>query len=49
MTQFAQFSLGYKTNQLMMCREIFVATEIHNKHVNPLCGQNVNLLNVVNA
>jgi len=34
----------------MLCREIVaVAAEIHTKHVNPLCGQNVKLLNVVNA
>jgi hypothetical protein len=34
----------------MLCREIVaVATEIYTKHVNSLCGQNVNLLNVVSA
>jgi len=44
------FTLGYKTNKLMLCREIVaVVTEIHTKHVNPICGQNVKLLNVVNA
>jgi hypothetical protein len=44
------FTLGYKTNQLMLYREIAaIATQIHTKHVNPLCGQNVKLLNVVNA
>ena len=32
----------------MLCSEIVaVATEIHTKHVNSLCGQNVQLLNVV--
>jgi hypothetical protein len=42
------FTLGYKTDQLMRCRETFaVATEFHIKHVNSICGQNVKLLNVV--
>jgi len=31
----------------MLCREIIaVCSEIHTKHVNTLCGQNVELLNV---
>jgi len=31
----------------MFCREItFVGSEIHKIHVNTLCGQNVELLNV---
>jgi len=31
----------------MLCREIMaVCSEIHTKHVNTLCGQNVELLNV---
>ena len=36
-----------KTNQLMPCREISaVCSEIHTKHINKLCGPNVELLNV---
>ena len=39
--------LGYKTSQLMLYREIIdVCSEIHIKHINTLCGQNVELLNV---
>jgi len=35
------------TSQLMLYREIIaVCSEIHTKHINPLCGQNVELLNV---
>ena len=31
----------------MLCREIIaVCSEIHTKHINILCGQNVELLNV---
>jgi hypothetical protein len=31
----------------MLCREIMaVCSEIHTKHINTLCGQNVELLNV---
>ena len=31
----------------MLCREIIaVCSEIHTKHINTLCGQNVELLNV---
>ena len=31
----------------MLCREIVaVCSEIHTKHINTLCGQNVELLNV---
>jgi len=31
----------------MMCREIIaVCSEIHTKHINTRCGQNVELLNV---
>ena len=37
----------YKTSQLMLYREIIaVCSEIHTKHINTLCGQNVELLNV---
>ena len=40
-------SSGYKTSQLMLYREIMaVYSEIHTKHINTLCGQNVELLNV---
>ena len=36
-----------KTSQLMLYREIIaVCSEIHPKHINTLCGQNVELLNV---
>ena len=36
-----------KTSQLMLYREIIVVcSEIHTKHRNTLCGQNVELLNV---
>ena len=36
-----------KTIQLMLYREIMaVGTQIHTKHINTLCGQNVELLNV---
>ena len=39
--------LGYRTNQLMLYRGIIaVCSEIHTKHINTLCGQNVELLNV---
>jgi hypothetical protein len=31
----------------MLCREIIaVCSEIHTKHINTLCGQNVGLLNI---
>jgi hypothetical protein len=36
-----------KTNQLMLYREIIaVCSEIHTKHINTLCGQNVGFVNV---
>jgi len=36
-----------KTSQLMLYREIIAFfSEIHTKHINTLCGQNVELLNV---
>ena len=36
-----------KTSQLMFNREIIaVCSQIHTKHINTLCGQNVELLNV---
>ena len=36
-----------QTSQLMLYREIMaVCFEIHIKHINTLCGQNVELLNV---
>ena len=38
---------GLKPNQLMLHREIIaVCSEIHTKHINTVCGQNVELLNV---
>jgi len=37
-------NLGYKANQLMLYGEIIaVCSEIHTKHINILCGQNVEL------
>jgi len=36
-----------QTNQLMLYREIIaVCSEIHTKHINTLCGQNVEFVNV---
>jgi hypothetical protein len=36
-----------KTSQLILYREIVaVCSQIHTKHLNALCGQNVELLNV---
>ena len=36
-----------KTDKLKLYREIIaVCSEIHTKHINTLCGQNVELLNV---
>ena len=36
-----------QTSQLMLYRDIMaVCSEIHTKHINTLCGQNVELLNV---
>jgi hypothetical protein len=36
-----------KSVQLMLYREIIaVCSQIHTKHINTLCGQNVELLNV---
>jgi hypothetical protein len=36
-----------KTNQLIMYSEIIaVCSQIHTKHLNTLCGQNVEFLNV---
>ena len=36
-----------KTSKLMLYREIIaVCSQIHTKHINTLCGQNVELLNV---
>jgi hypothetical protein len=39
--------LVIQTSQLMLYREIMaVCSQIHTKHINTLCGQNVELLNV---
>jgi len=39
--------IGFKTNQLMQCREIVVVCAgVCTKHVNSLCEQNVEVLNV---
>ena len=36
-----------KTNQLILYTEIIaVCSQIHTKHINTLCGQNIELLNV---
>ena len=36
-----------KTSHLMMCIEIIaVCSEIHAKHTNSMCGQNVEFVNV---
>jgi hypothetical protein len=36
-----------RTNQLMLYREIIaVCSQIHTKHINTVCGQNVELLNI---
>ena len=36
-----------KTNQLMLYREIIaVCSEIRTKHINAICGQNVEFVNV---
>ena len=36
-----------KTSQLMLYKEIIaVCSEIHTKHINTLCGQNVEFVNV---
>jgi len=36
-----------KTSQLMLYREIMaVCSDIHTKHINTVCGQNVELLSV---
>ena len=36
-----------QTSQLMLYREIIaVCSQIHTKHINTVCGQNVELLNV---
>jgi len=44
-----QIHLGglIKTNQFLLCREIItVYSDIHTKHINTLCGQNVELFDV---
>ena len=39
--------LGYKNESVNVVWEIIaVCSEIHTKHINTLCGQNVELLNV---
>ena len=44
---YQQFLSVIKTSQLMLYREIIdVCSQIHTKHINTLCGQNVELLNV---
>jgi len=42
----AQKTSVIKSSQLMLYREIIaVCSQIHTKHINTLCGQNVELLN----
>jgi len=42
-----QYVWVIKTSQLMLYREIIaVCSEIHTEHINTLCGQKVELLNV---
>ena len=42
-----QVNSKLKTTRLLLYREIFaVCSQIHTKHTNALCGQNVELLNV---
>jgi hypothetical protein len=44
---FCNFTKAPETSQLVLCREIIaVCSEIHTKHINTLCGQNGELLNV---
>ena len=44
---FCNFAYAPKISQLMLYREIIaVCCQIHTKHTNTLCGQNVELLNV---
>jgi hypothetical protein len=44
---FRNFANAPKTGHLMLYREIIaVCSEIHTKHINTLCGQNVELLSV---
>jgi len=39
--------INIRFSQLMLCREIIaVCSQIHTKHINTRCGQNVELLNV---
>ena len=43
---FRNFAKAPKTSQLMLYREIMaVCSQIHTKHINTVCGQNVELLN----
>jgi len=45
--QASSSSSTIKTSQLMLYREIIaVGSQIHTKHINTQCGQNVELLNV---
>ena len=38
-----------KTSQLMLCSEIIAVSQVHTKHTNTLCGQNVGLLKLTMA
>ena len=47
MFAFRNIETRQETGQLMLYREIIaVCSQIHTKHINTLCGQNVELLNV---
>jgi len=44
---YSHFVSFIKTSELMLYREIIaVCSEIHTKHINTVCGQNADLLNV---
>jgi hypothetical protein len=46
-SRFSQLCERAQTSQLMLYREIIaVCSQIHAKHINTVCGQNVGLLNV---
>ena len=39
--------IGFKTNQLMLCREVMVGCSVvPTEHINTVCEQNVEVLNV---
>ena len=45
--QYTDWGSVRETSELMLYREIMaVCSEIHTEHINTVCGQNVELLNV---